>query len=187
MVILSNKIIIRSEPLIISNNKNLINNKINKFCQFYINKNIKRHNEILYVLKKNIKNPFINKIYLLNERIYTDEELDIKSNKIIQVNIHRRLKFKDVFSFINNYNITGYNILANSDIFFDVSIQKLQYSDLHSKRKMCALTRYEFDINKPHNSKFFYNMASQDVWIIHSNNKLSSNEINQFNFEFRKP
>jgi hypothetical protein len=187
MISLFNSILIKSEPLIISNNKNLINNKINLFCQFFINKNIERHNEILYVLKRNVENPLIDKIYLLNEKIYTDEELDIKSNKIVQVNINRRLKFKDVFLFINNYNITGYNILANSDIFFDDTIQKLQYSDLHSKRKMCALSRYEFDINDANNSKPFIDGGSQDVWIIHSNNKLLSSEIEQFDFNFGKP
>ena len=43
--------------------------------------------------KKNVTNKLIDKIYLLNERIYTDNELDISSNKISQISIDKRLQF----------------------------------------------------------------------------------------------
>jgi hypothetical protein len=109
--------------IILSNNiklyeKNLINNDINFIYQYYISNNIDRNNEIKFVLNRNVNNKFINRIYLLNERIYTNDELGIISKKIIQININSRLKFSDVFSFINFDNIKGYNIIANSDIFF---------------------------------------------------------------------
>ena len=155
------------------------NNNINLFCQFFINKTIERQNEIKYVLEKNVNNNFINNIYLLNEKIYTDEELGVKSDKIIQIDIGKRLEFKDVFNFIKNNNVKGYNIILNSDIFLDDSIEKLLYSDLHNTRKMCCLLRYELNIDDINKSKLFdLQSCSQDTWII---------EISKFNFEFGKP
>jgi hypothetical protein len=181
--------LIKSDNLILTNIKNEVNNNINLFCQFFINKNLDRHNEILFVLKKNVENKFINKIYLLNEKIYTNDELGISSDKIIQININKRLKFNDVFLFINENNITGYNVIANSDIFFDDSIEKLQYSDLHLSKKICSLLRYEFNIDNSDNSKLLYHyfFGSQDTWIIHSNNILDKDQISKFDFEFGKP
>jgi hypothetical protein len=178
-----------SKKLTKYNEKNLIDNKINLFYQFFINNNLDRQKEIEYVLNKNVNNPYINNIYLLNEKIYTNQELGISSNKIIQINIGTRLKFSDVFIFINNNNIKGYNILLNSDIFFDDSINNLLYSDLHNTRKMCSLLRYEFNIQDINKSKLFTGClsCSQDTWIIHSNNKLTEIEIANLDFEFGKP
>jgi hypothetical protein len=45
--------IIKSDSLIITNYKKKY--KINLFCQFFISDNLKRHNEILFVLKKMLK------------------------------------------------------------------------------------------------------------------------------------
>jgi hypothetical protein len=167
---------------------NLIDNKINLFLQFFINNNLERQREIEYVLKQNVNNQHINAIYLLNEKFYTDDELGVKSHKIIQINIGSRLKFSDIFLFINNHNIKGYNILLNSDIFFDDTIYNLLYSDLHSTKTICALLRYEFNVDDINKSKLFnkYLAESQDTWIIHSNNTLTNDQINKLNFPFGK-
>jgi len=61
--------------------------KINVFLQFYIDKNEEHYNEVKFALKKNVENPYIDQIIMLNERIYTPDELGIQSNKIHQVNI----------------------------------------------------------------------------------------------------
>lgn len=180
---------LKSNKLYQSKNKNLIDNNINLFCQFFINKNIERQKEIEYVLQKNVDNKFVNNIYLLNEKIYTDKELGIKSDKIKQINIGKRLKYNDTFNFIKNNNIKGYNIIINSDIFFDNSIEKLLYSNLHDTKTMCCLLRYELntnDINKSELHKGLY-PSSQDTWIIHSNNQLTDKEINNFDFNFGVP
>ena len=118
---------------------------INIFCQFFIHSNKERQNEILKCLKLNVENKYITNIYLLNERIYSEEELDVSSNKIVQVDIKNRLKFKDVFDYINDNNIQGYNVIINSDIFFDETIKGLFKSDIHLNKKMYALLRYEYD------------------------------------------
>ena len=68
-------IIEKSYNLITQNIYN--NDKIIYITQFYIPENIDRYNEIKYCLNKNYNNKYIDKIYLLNEKIYTDEELEL--------------------------------------------------------------------------------------------------------------
>jgi hypothetical protein len=169
-------------------NENIDN--INIFCQFFIHPNTERQLEILKCLKFNVSNPFITNIYLLNERIYTEEELGLSSDKIIQIDIQNRLKFKNVFKYINENNIQGYNIIINSDIFFDESINCIFKSDIHINKKMYALVRYEYDENDIQKSQIFGDGNrgdSQDTWIIHSTFSLNEKESKIFDFEFGKP
>ena len=144
---------------------------INIFYQYFIDENNDRQIEIQKCLKYNVNNSCINNIYLLNERIYTEEELSISSNKIIQIDIQKRLQFKDIFEYINLNNITGYNVIINADIFFDETIKNLFKSDIHINKKMYALLRYDCtDENNIENSELFGDRSdSQDTWIIHSN------------------
>jgi hypothetical protein len=180
------KIINFSENIIL--NEIPTNENINIIYQFFIHKNNDRDNEIKKCLKYNVNNKYITKIYLLNEKIYTNSELGIKSNKIHQYDIKNRLKYKDIFEFINNYNINGYNIFLNADIFLDETINNLNYTDLYKNKIMLALLRYEY--NELKNKKTISlesRFDSQDTWIIHSNFKIKKNEEKIFNFEFGKP
>ena len=103
--------------------ENEIKDDIILITQFYISLNKARQAEILQCLEFNLNNKTIDKVYLITERIYTEEEMKIADNsnksKIIQINIGRRLKYSDVFDIIEDHKINGYIILANSDIFFD--------------------------------------------------------------------
>jgi len=183
------KVFTISEETNIQNHENI--DTINLFLQYFIHPNNERQNEIKECLKRNIENKQINKIYLLNEKIYTNEELGLynSNNKIIQININERLKFKYVFEYIYLNNITGYNIIVNSDIFFDETICNLFKSDIHINRKMYALLRYEYNLSDPEKTCLFGNGRgdSQDTWIIHSNFNINKNECKMFNFEFGKP
>ena len=144
--------------------------------------------EIEKCLQFNVKNKYITNIYLLNERIYTDEELSISSNKIIQIDIKKRLQFKDIFEYICENNIKGYNIIINSDIFFDRTIKNLFKSDIHINKKMYALLRYDYDNKGCETSPLFGDRGdSQDTWIVHSNFSIGKKECKVFNFEFGKP
>ena len=53
--------------------------------QFFIHPDEKRNKELLYCLKQNVRLGLFNKIYLLNERIYTAEEMGLtpEEEKII--------------------------------------------------------------------------------------------------------
>ena len=112
--------------------------------QFYIDQSAERQKEIVECLARNVSNPLIDKIYLLNEKIYTDEELGIKSDKIIQKNIHKRLTYKDLFDSVDKYNIEGYVVLCNSDIFFDNTLENLFFTDLSLGKIMLSQLRFEY-------------------------------------------
>ena len=180
--------------------------KINIVSQFFVSPNPNRSKEIRTALEKNVQNQFIDKIYLLNERLFTNYELGVESDKIQQVVINKRLKFSDFFEFTQN-NITGFNILTNIDIFFDDSINNLKTSDITSSKKMFSVLRREYrgqkDLNlcNIYGSTQYYKKvlkngeqipniagspASFDSWIIHSNNKLTDKEIGLFKFELGK-
>jgi len=167
---------------------------IHVFCQFFLPKTADRVVEIQKCLRFNIENPCIAKVYLLNERIYTEEEMGIVDSsakdkaKIVQSNLGRRLKFSDVFAYIDDQDIKGYNVIINSDIFLDKSIEKLQKSDIHKEKKMIALLRYEYDPTNIVKSKIFGpRHDSQDTWILHSNFNIRPEHRKVFDFEFGKP
>ena len=50
-------------------------NEIHIFTQFFIHSSSQRNHEIKYCLYQNYLNPFIKKIHLLNEGIYSNTEL----------------------------------------------------------------------------------------------------------------
>lgn len=158
------------------------------FTQFFIHKDNTRYQEIKKCLRKNVDNPHITTIYLLNERIYTGEELGLYSSKIIQVNIGNRLKYQDVFKYISENSIKGYHILANSDILFDNSISNLVSTDIHMEKKMFALLRYEYNSQNISLSKLFGpRFDSQDTWIFHSNFPIAGSSLKMFKFQFGQP
>ena len=166
-----------------------INDKINIFTQFFIHENKERYNEIIFCLLKNVENSHIDKIYLLNERIYTVDELGgIDSDKIIQVNIDKRLTYKDVFNYVDKNNINGFFCIINSDIFFDETIKKLNLTNLSEEKYMFAQLRIEY-VNNTQKSFIvdLSNNCSQDTWIFHTNFiKDIVNNIEQFNIMLGK-
>lgn len=158
--------------------------------QFYIDKNEERQKEILKCLKLNVFNNSIDKIYLLNERIYTNEELGIINDKIIQININKRLSYKDVFDFVENNNIEGFIVLSNSDIFFNKSLEELKKIDIIKNKSIIALNRYDYTGEKYlTDCKLFDNGRpdSQDTWIFHSSNNINSIHRKIFDFNLGKP
>jgi len=162
---------------------------INLFQQFYINKIYERQNEIRKTLLYNCNNNLINNIYLLNERIYTDEELGVKSDKIKQIVIGKRMTYQDIFTFVENNNIDGYIIISNSDIFFDKSIKNIQKCQVIKDKKVYCLNRFNF--NSKNLSGLDLDLSGrpdcQDVWIYHSkfNNILFNKDI--FDIELGTP
>ena len=149
-------------------NKEIIDN-IYLVQQFYIHDNVRRYNEILFCLRQNCDNEYINKIYLLNEKIYTQKELglnDEQIKKIVQVNIKKRMKYSDFFNFINHKkekdNLEGYVILANSDIYLNETVINLYKTNL-SFQKACFMQLRLNTIRK----HLKIRNDSQDTWIFH--------------------
>ena len=169
---------------------------INVIYQFFIPESTERLKEIQTALIKNVKNKAINKIYLLNERIYTDSELGISSDKIVQYNIKSRLSFAIVYKFVNEHNIKGFNCAINSDIYFDSTVSKLRTSGINETKTAVTLLRHNVleaknrDVLKKENCKsklFGPTCLSQDCWIVHSNNKFLGKDLKLFSFWFGIP
>ena len=140
------KLIAFSNKVAVDISKDVSKYDIHIFSQYFIHADKNRNKEITKCLQLNIDNIDICKIHLLNERIYSDEEMGLqRSDKIVQTNISRRLRFKDVFEYIRLNSIKGYLIFVNIDIIFDSSVQNLKLSQLDEKKQMFALLRYEYN------------------------------------------
>jgi hypothetical protein len=118
---------------------------------------------------------------MLNERIYDSAELGITSPKIKQEINHNRLTYKDVFDYVCENDIQGYVVIANSDIFFDHTLDNLAYSDIHISKKMFAQLRYEYNPANPANSQICGpRYDSQDAWIFHTNYNVEQSHVFDF-------
>ena len=139
--------------------------------QFYIDEDPIRHKELQQTLRFNCINNSIDKIILLNEKIYTESELGTKNDKIQQVNIEKRLTYADVFKYASINHKNSYIILSNSDIFYDKSVEKIKKLQLYENLFILTLLRYEFLKNtKLSNCKIEYPRPDiQDTWIWHTN------------------
>lgn len=163
--------------------------------QFFINSNTGRQNEIIDTLRRNTDLEHITKIFLLNEKIYTQKELGVNEKqmtKIQQININKRLTFKDVFTFQSKKKLKGYIIFSNSDIFFDKTIKNLYTSPLATEKTFMAQLRFEFNPTERflQKSKLFTEWLSfaQDTWIYHTNFQPSIDIVNKiFDIPFGKP
>ena len=163
------------------------NQPIHLFQQFFIHKDPERQKEIEFCLKKNVENKLIDKIYLLNERIYKEDELTISSNKIIQKKIKTRLSYKKLFNYIHKKNINGYIVFSNSDIFLDDTIDNIRKTDFHKSKNFIGLLRYDYDIGSKKSKIFGPRFDSQDTWIIHTDHIPNKDLLDVFDFQFGQP
>lgn len=171
------------------NIQQLNNDDIFFISQFFIHPNPERQKEIKFCLKKNTQLNIFKKIILLNERVYTQDELglnNVEMENIKQVNINKRLRYSDVFNFVKNIGFNCYIAFGNSDIFFDTSLLNLRKSCLSNTKAVYSLTRYEYDPNEKKSVELFaHPECSQDTWIYHTsqlNNTPELLKLSAFNF-----
>jgi hypothetical protein len=157
------------------------------FQQFFIHKDAERQKEIELCLKKNVENRYIDNVYLLNEKIYKDEELKTTSKKIIQKKIKTRLTYKKLFKYILNRKINGYLVFSNSDIFLDDTINNIKKTEFHKKKNFIGLLRYDYNIKTKKSKIFGPRFDSQDTWIIHTDFLPKKENLDLFNFQFGRP
>lgn len=173
----------------------ICNDPIYIMTQFYLPNNDERKKEILNCLKLMVHNNLIDKIYLLNERLYTDDELDIVSDKIKQINIEHRLLYNDCFNFIESASLNGFIIISNLDIFYDGNLINIKKSNLQNEKKVFCQLRYEYEDTKKlsecklftHNNQKFVRADSQDTWIFHSKYNIKKSYRKIFNFAMGIP
>ena len=167
----------------------IIDDKVILITQYYESSNIDRQNEILFCLKKNLENPLIDYVYIITEKDYDLNELGIKNQeKLIQINIGKRMKYSDVFDLVEKFNVKGYILVANSDIFFDKSLKNIFKSGLSTKKKVYCQLRFEYtDTNLNKCQIFGPRGDSQDSWLFHSNFNIEKSKRKIFNFELGIP
>lgn len=121
------------------------------FTSFFTTDNRQRNSEIERVMSLNIENQFIDKIFNLSE-------IKVSNEKVVNINC-KRPTFRD---FVKAANLAGgdYSIIANSDIYFDSTIELAKQ---HLTEDSCyALSRYELkQVGRP---KLFNYEFSQDSW-----------------------
>jgi hypothetical protein len=166
--------------------------------QFFVHSDPKRHAETTYCLKRNLENKYIDQIILLNERLYTNDEMGISdtTDKIKQVVITDRLTYAKAFEYAISNLKNRYVILSNSDIFLGDDIVNLRRSCLSKTPSAYTLLRYEFltpgqDLSECKLFTFTNGMPrwdSQDTWIFHTSSLQKTNElVEHSNFCLGKP
>ena len=129
----------------------------------------------------------------MQKKIYTNEELGLNTkdvNNVKQINIGTRMMYSDVFKQFRGLGLNGYIVIANSDIFFDKTINNLNKSCMKNEKSFMALLRYEYDPNEKLLMKqkiFGPRPDSQDVWILHSNFIPNKKQFNIFDILLGKP
>jgi len=148
--------------------------KLYLLTQYYLSKDKLRQQELCDALNKNIENPYIDHILLLNETDLVNHYT--KSAKVSQVVLGKRLHYSDIIEYIQKH-IPANSLVsfANTDIYLDTSIRNIWST--HMDDKFLALLRYE-------KGKIFGPRAdSQDTWIV-SSDSVQQRQINLKDFDF---
>lgn len=141
----------------------------NLFLTYWSSPDVVRNKEVLDTININIKSGLFTNIHIFTEE---DSKQDLKFNEInVKVIVGSRKTYQDIFNYSNelyssNNNI---NILANSDIEFDSSIN---LTENMSKEDFLALTRHNRVTNDLEYSFLTEYSDSQDVWIWRGHNSL---------------
>jgi hypothetical protein len=189
-------------------NQNILNqDDIYLITQFFIPSNLERKNELIFCLKENINLNIFKNIFLINEKEYTKDEIqltDTEMSKIKQICFKKnnsdlkgeRMKYIHPLILVQLQKLKGYVVVSNSDIFFDNTLKNLYKTSLSIKKSFYALLRFEFDNSNPNISfqekKYKSNLFgprpdSQDTWILHTNFLPNNRQIIKCNFELGMP
>jgi NACalpha-BTF3-like transcription factor len=162
-------------------------NKIYYITQFFIHSDKNRAKEIKFCLKKLSQVECLEKVILLNEKIYTNKEMGVTSDKIEQVDLGHRFSFKDVFDYITTAKLKGYIVFGNADIFVDETIKVLRKTNLHLEKSFIGLLRYDYNVKNRRYKIFGPRFDSQDTWILHSNHNVTEKFRRALDFNFGTP
>jgi hypothetical protein len=138
---------------------------IKLFVNVYRDGHPDRRKEIEDAFRRNLDNPCIDKIFAIGEQSDVTEEYH--SSKVTNVPLAGRPTFQQYFDIVSQHSTsTDINIIANSDIYFDDSLTRLNSIDLLGR--CIALLRWEVEADGTA-SLCQWNGAvmsnSQDTWI----------------------
>ncbi len=130
------------------------------YTPYYISPHAERNEENLYCLRKNLENPLISKVVLINE----EKAIPFEHPKLTHIHSVPRPTFAQIFAeTAKQKRDNTIRILANSDIYFDATLEKAK--NIY-KNEIYALTRW--DLQADGSKKFFLKYHSQDAWIFTS-------------------
>lgn len=124
-----------------------------------------RAEEYLHCLKKNLAHPLIKKIHIIYDTARDTENNEffasISSNPVTITKQSDRPDFAQCFAMAQELYPNENIMIANADIFFNITLHHLLGVDL--EKKFFALTRWNVQANG--SLSFFRRVDSQDVWI----------------------
>ncbi len=153
--------------------------------QYYVPPQARRAREINTCLEKNLANPYIDRILLLNEE-ETQVPARFQTHKVLLRTIEGRLTYDQTLRAIQREcPATAFAIFANSDIWFDESLAALWTIPLAERRLFLALLRWE-EKDGEESTLFGPRNDSQDSWIL-ARSTLDFPVDDGFAFPFGKP
>jgi hypothetical protein len=165
---------------------------IQQYFQHPLNR---RSRELKECLLRNIRNPYIDEIHLINEKRFIDEKGNewMRNPKVREYDIGVRISYDAVFRHIRE-NVPKNSIVAfaNTDIYFDATIRQLYSVSL--KKRFLSLLRWD-DPNMPQFEGddcqpcklFGPRPDSQDTWIVLSDDITFDPNTDDFKIPFGKP
>jgi SAM-dependent methyltransferase len=136
------------------------NHAMELITTFYPESSSERLGEYYHCLSKNLAHPLILNIHILYENQPKKLDPIFSHPKIKIIPINTRPSFAQIFKYANQFLVGKKTILANTDIFFDNSLFKLNYFPMANKF-MC-LTRYNLPT---YTGKWNRHIESHDSWI----------------------
>lgn len=136
---------------------------------FYRENDKYRVGEYRACVKRNLRNPFIEKIHVFYENRSGHTAEDFLSHPKIKIHDfemseRQGITYGHLIDFANQHLPGKVVIIANTDIYFDCSLRALERYDLTNK--VLALTRYDCGAYKGwHGKPWFRHDFSQDSWI----------------------
>ena len=183
--------------------------------QFYLSPYPARQKEICYTLRRNLSLGLFHHIYLMCERRrYSAKELGLQGTgtgllgqgtgllgtefegRVTQVVLPQRMTYKDAFALVSREALHGYVVVANSDIFFDTTVQQLRRSALAHTRSFYVNLRFEYKeegnlmacpLFGAHKARAQPLAGSQDSWMFHSKFAPTGKMLEQTKFPLGKP
>jgi len=134
---------------------------MNILTSYFHHENHIRRSEFIQVLKWNLENPLIDRVI-----VFEEDPAPVEDSKLVRVESVRPT-YQDFFNLTHNYP-TDINIICNSDIFFNKTLEK---ANQIGSNDCYAITRHEWRADRAVSFQGAHprNTAdpawSQDVWI----------------------
>jgi FkbM family methyltransferase len=132
---------------------------------FYHDPNERRRGELLECIKRNAANDSIEEVRVFIEDATAAETISsLDQSKLMLIPLERRVTFRFLFDYANEHLNGRIVCVANTDIYFDETLARMNGYDLTGK--MLCLSRW--DVQPNGSLVFFDHPFSQDAWIFKS-------------------